>query len=110
MTTEKKTTEKKTTDAAEDKKGLSYEIITDLEELQKLIKAAIDKGATNVEEVHMAIAKLPLSYLKKISKIKSLTEKAGTKVEKTIGYTYNLIRTINEKSSDITLKILGKMK
>jgi hypothetical protein len=112
MATEKKTKETKTdekkTKTEEKKTGLGYEIITDLEELQKIIKKSIDKGASNVEEVHQAIAKLPLTYIEKISRVKSLSKGAGDFQEKTIGNTYNLIRSINEKASDIALKILGK--
>lgn len=95
---------------AEETVSLGNEIVTDLEALQKLIKEAIDRGAKNVEEVHQAIAKLPLSYLEKITKAKKLSKNAIDFQEKTIGNTYKLIRTVNEKASEIAVKLLDKTK
>jgi hypothetical protein len=38
-------------------------VITDLKRIEEVVKDAIDQGAQSVEEVHQAIAKLPLKYL-----------------------------------------------
>ena len=45
---------------------MGKDVIADLTEIQKVVKDAIDKGATSVEQGHQSIAKMPLKYLAKM--------------------------------------------
>ena len=100
MATQKKSTPKQT---------LKTDALADLDELRKLVKKAIDDGATNVEQVHQAIAKMPLKYLEKIELIEDRARDVKEVQEKTIGQVYQLVRTINAKAADFTEEILKKV-
>jgi len=100
MTTKKATKQKQT---------LKSEALTDLKEVRKLVRKAIEDGATNVEQVHQAIAKMPLKYLEKIELIEDKARGAKKVQEKTIGQVYQLLRTINTKAADFTEEILKKV-
>jgi len=100
MTTAKKTSE-----------DLRKEVVADLTEIQKIVKDAIDKGATSAEQVHRSVAQMPLKYLAKIEGAKSAAKDAGDIQDKTIGHVYSLIQQVNDNvysiASDI-LKSAGK--
>ncbi|MBL7204206.1 MAG: hypothetical protein ISS63_07735 [Desulfobacteraceae bacterium] len=100
MATKKQATQKQT---------LRPEALTDLDELRKLVQKAIDDGATNVEQVHQAIAKMPLKYLEKIELIEDKVRGVKDVQEKTIGQVYQLLRNINAKAADFTEEILKKV-
>jgi adenine C2-methylase RlmN of 23S rRNA A2503 and tRNA A37 len=87
-------------------KSLKEETIANVREIRSVVKKAIDQGATNVEQVHKTIAKLPLKYLERIDKIEDETKDVSKVQEKTIGYVYDLIRNVNDKVSDITKELL----
>jgi adenine C2-methylase RlmN of 23S rRNA A2503 and tRNA A37 len=87
-------------------KSLKDETIANIREIRSVVKNAIDQGATNVEQVHQTIAKLPLKYLERIEKIEDEAKDVMKVQEKTIGYVYDLIRNVNDKVSDIAKEIL----
>jgi uncharacterized protein YaaR (DUF327 family) len=86
-----------------------YEALADLNNLRQLVQKAIDDGATNVEQVHQAIAKLPYKYLEKIELIDGKVRKIKDFQEKSIGQVYQLLRAINDKAADFTEEILKKV-
>jgi hypothetical protein len=86
--------------------AIRNEVVTDVKEIQKIVKEAIDQGAVSIEQVHQAIAKLPLKYLGKINKIKNATDNLGGIQEKTIGHVWNLIKTVNDNAYDISKDML----
>jgi methyl-accepting chemotaxis protein len=88
------------------KEDLRKEVVGDLTEIQKVVKDAIDKGATSVEQVHRSVAKMPLKYLAKIDRVKSAAKDAGDIQDKTIGHIYDLINTVNTNVSNIASDIL----
>lgn len=90
------------------KRNLRKEVVGDLMEIRKVVKDAIDKGATSVEQVHLSIAKMPLKYLEKIEGIENATKKAGDIQEKTIGYVYGLIQRVNNKVEGIAKDMFQK--
>ena len=100
--------EEKMAEEKQNKENLKEEVVADLTEIQKVVKDAIDKGAANVEQVHLSIAKMPLKYLEKIERIESAAKKAGDIQEKTIGYVYDLIRRVNGKVDGIAKDMLQK--
>ncbi len=87
-------------------KSLKDETIANIREIRSVVKNAIDQGATNVEQVHQTVAKLPLKYLERIEKIEDEARDVRNVQEKTIGYVYDLIRNVNDKVSDIAKEIL----
>jgi len=100
MATKKQTTKKQT---------FKSEAVADLNELRKLVQKAIDEGAANVEQVHQAIAKMPLKYLEKIELIEDRARGVKEIQEKTIGQVYQLLRYVNAKAADFTEEILKKV-
>jgi hypothetical protein len=96
------------TTAKQKKEDLRKEVVADVTEIQKTVKDAIDKGATSVEQVHRSIAKMPIKYLAKIDGVKSAAKDAGDIQDKTIGYVYDLIQTVNDNVYSIANDILEK--
>jgi len=93
------------TTGKEKQENLKKEVVADL---TKVVKDAIDKGATSVEQVHQSIAKMPLKYLAKIDGVKSAAKDAADIQAKTIGHLFDLIRTVTDKVDDIAGEIIKK--
>jgi len=95
--------------ATKQKQTLKSETLADLNDLRQLVKKAIDDGATNVEQVHQAIARMPYKYLEKIELIEDKVREVKDVQEKSIGQVYQLLRNINDKAADFTEEILKKV-
>ncbi len=80
-----------------------------LKKLKDLVQETIDKGATSVEEVHQAIAAMPLDVLESIEVLEEPAKNIKEIRKKTIGGVYNIIRTINEKVADIADDIINRV-
>ncbi|MBW2368985.1 MAG: hypothetical protein JRH15_13980 [Deltaproteobacteria bacterium] len=89
--------------------ALAKDVVADIKEIQKIVKNAIDNGAKSFEDVHQAIAKLPLDYLGKIEKIEDTASKVKDLQAKTIGHVYDLIKDVNDRAYDITKDMLEKV-
>jgi hypothetical protein len=100
MTTKKETSQKQT---------LRSEALADLNDLRKLVQSAIEDGASNVEQVHQAIAKIPFKYLEKIEMIEDKVRGVKKAQEKTIGQVYDLLRNINVKAAVFAEEILKRV-
>lgn len=75
--------------------------LTRIEALKDLVQEAVDKGATSVEQIHQAIAAMPLDALEKRG---LLDEKAASLRETqaaTIGSVYDAIRRVNQEIGDL---------
>jgi hypothetical protein len=94
---------------AKQKQTLKTEALADLDQLRQMVQKAIDEGATNVEQVHQAIANMPYKYLEKIEIIGDKVRVVKDAQEKTIGQVYQLLRNINDKVADFTEDILKKV-
>jgi len=70
------------------------------------IRGAVDQGATRVEEIHKAIADLPLDVLER----NGLFEEAAAQVRKiqdrTLGAVYDVIREVNNRVHDLASDLL----
>ncbi len=70
------------------------------------IRDAIDQGASSVEEIHKAIADLPLDVLER----NGLLEEAAAEIRKiqdrTIGAVYDVIREVNQRVNDLASDLL----
>lgn len=79
-----------------------------LTDLQGMVREAIDKGATNVEEVHKALAKMPLDFLAKIGPLENLANQGKALQDQSIGSVYESIRLVNQKAGELASQMLGK--
>jgi hypothetical protein len=101
MATEKQTKEAK-------KKGaLLKETVADIQEVQKVVKSAINQGSKSIAQVHQAVAKLPLKYLGKFEKLKVTTKKVSDIQEKTIDHFYDLVQSVNDNIFDVSKDVVG---
>jgi hypothetical protein len=76
--------------------------------LTKVVQDAIDEGATTVEEIHKAIADLPLKMLEQSDLLKGSAKKVKRVQDHSIGAIYNLIREINEKAGAFASDLLAE--
>ena len=82
-----------------------------IKELKDLVQQAIDKGTTTVEEVHQAIASMPLDVLERIApKSLPLTKTARDVQKKTIGTAYDMIRVVNKNAGAIAEQLIASAK
>ncbi len=75
--------------------------------LLKLVRDSIEKGATTAEDVHKAIAAMPLKLLKDINVLRGPAGKAGRIQDQTIGSIYDLIRRINDQVAKLASDLLA---
>ena len=78
-----------------------------MKEIKDLVQETIDKGATTVEEVHQAIARMPIDVLERIAPGLPLTKTAGDVQKKTIGTMYEMIHVVNKTAGDIADDLLA---
>ncbi len=74
--------------------------------LTRLIQDEIDKGATTVEEIHKAIADLPLKVLEGSDLLKASAKEVRRVQDQTIGAIYDLIRDVNRKVGTFASELL----
>jgi hypothetical protein len=79
---------------------------TERKALAKFIEDAIDKGATTVEEIHKAIADLPLKMLEESELLKGTAKEVMRVQDQTIGAVYDLIRDINKRVGTLASELL----
>jgi len=76
--------------------------------LTRLVQDAIDEGATTVEEIHKAIADLPLKMLEESDLLKGPAKEVKRVQDHSIGAIYNLIREINQKVGSFASDLLAE--
>lgn len=76
-------------------------------EVKDLVQQAIDKGATTVEDVHQAIARMPIDVLERIAPDLPLARTVADVQKMTIGTVYDAIRLVNKKAGDIAKELLA---
>ena len=74
--------------------------------LVELVQVAIDKGATSVEEVHLAVANEPLEILKTIAPLEATATGIQEIQNQTIGSVYETIRVVNREVTRIATGML----
>ena len=88
------------------KKG-NFKMIN-LKELKDLVQSTIDKGATSVEEIHNAIASMPLNVLEKITPLETSAKKIKEFHENSVGTVYNVIRKVNDEVGKLAEELISK--
>jgi hypothetical protein len=73
-----------------------------------LVEEAVDQGATTVEEIHKAIADLPLRILEEVDILKKPVGEIRKVQDHSIRAVYDLIREINERVGDLASDVLSR--
>lgn len=76
--------------------------------LKDLVQTAIDKGATSVEDVHKAIANMPLNVLEKIGPLETPAKEFKRIHENSVGAVYDIIRKVNNQVGEIAGSLIGQ--
>jgi hypothetical protein len=71
-----------------------------------LVQEAIEKGATTAEDVHKAIANLPLKILEELEPLKKPIKEVRRVQDHSIGAVYDLIREINRRVGKLASEAL----
>jgi hypothetical protein len=75
--------------------------IARIEAVKDLIQEAVDTGATSVEQIHRAIADLPLSALEQRGLLGDEGKSARKLVDSSIGAVYETIRAVNREVGEL---------
>jgi len=82
------------------------QVRSEIKNLADLVQKEIEDGATTVEEIHKAIASLPLDILERLD-VFDETVKGVRKVQDTsIGAIYDLIRKVNHEVGNYAKELL----
>jgi hypothetical protein len=84
-------------------------ILTRIEALKDLIQEAIDKGATSVEQIHQAIAAMPLEALEKRGLLDEEAASLKAKQAATIGSVYDAIRRVIREVGDLASGLIESL-
>ena len=74
--------------------------------LVQLIEGVVDKGATTAEEIHRAVAELPVSVLEKLELFGDARDEVKRIQDTSIGAIYDLIRDVNHKVASLADEML----
>jgi len=91
------------------KRSSKLAILTRLEALKDLAQEAIDKGATTVEQIHQAIAAMPLEALEKRGLLDEEVASLKEKQAATIGAVYDAIRRVNKEIGDLASGLIESL-
>jgi hypothetical protein len=91
---------------ANDMKKRRQVMPTDKKEVTKLVQEAIDKGASSAEEIHRAIADLPITVLENLGVAGETTKSFKNIQDTTIGAIYELVHDINHSVTDLASDLL----
>lgn len=80
---------------------------SEMRKLVQLVQREIDGGASSVEEIHKAIANLPLDVLERLDLFEDAVKGARKVQEARIGAMYDLIRKVNEEAAKIAKDLLA---
>jgi hypothetical protein len=76
--------------------------------LSEQIEVMVDKGATTAEEIHRAIAELPLNVLERLDLFEQATSEVRKVQDTSIGAIYDLIRNVNHKVAQLSGELLER--
>lgn len=74
--------------------------------LVDLVQREVEDGATSVEQIHKAIANLPLEVLDRLDIFEEASKGARKVQEATIGAMYDVIRKVNEEVGKLAKELL----
>ena len=74
-----------------------------------LVRDAVEKGATTVEEIHKSIAALPLDVLERVDGFEALDDVRKMQSQ-SIGAVYDVIRKVNREVAKLADELLATAK
>ena len=74
--------------------------------LVDLVQREVDDGATSVEQIHKAIANLPLEVLDRLDIFEETSKGARKVQDATIGAMYDVIRKVNDEVGKLAKELL----
>jgi hypothetical protein len=76
------------------------------ETLTDWIQAAVDRGATSIEEIHKAIADLPLDVMERNGLFEQTAAEVRKLQDQSIGAVYDVIRDVNRRIGELASDLL----
>jgi polyhydroxyalkanoate synthesis regulator phasin len=74
--------------------------------LAQLVEEAVDKGATTAEEIHRAVAELPITVLEQMGVFEQSRSDVKKIQDASIGAIYDVIRDVNHSVAKLANDIL----
>jgi hypothetical protein len=87
-------------------KATKREVRVEASKLADLVQREIDDGATTVEEIHKAIANLPLDILERLDVFEEMVKDVRKVQETSIGAIYDVIRRVNHEVGNYAKELL----
>ena len=82
--------------------------MSDEKNLTQLVEELVNDGATTAEEIHRAVADLPISVLEGLGLFESTTREVRRIQDTSIGAIYDVIRDVNHKVAELAGEVLEK--
>ena len=76
--------------------------------LADLVRQVVDDGATTAEEIHKAIADLPLDVLQRLDVFEKTVKDVKRIQDSSIGAVYDVIRKVNREVTQLAAEILTR--
>ena len=89
-------------------KGTKREVRVEARKLADLVQREIDDGATTVEEIHKAIANLPLDILERLDVFEEMAKDVRKVQDTSIGAIYDVIRRVNHEVGNYAKELLER--
>jgi hypothetical protein len=87
-------------------KGARREARVEVRKLADLVQREIEAGATTVEEIHKAIADLPLEILERLDLFEATVKDVRQVQDTSIGAIYDVIRRVNREVGSYAKELL----
>jgi polyhydroxyalkanoate synthesis regulator phasin len=75
--------------------------MSDEKALSELVEDLVEKGATTAEEIHRAVADLPVTVLERLGLFEQVTHEVRRIQDASIGAVYELIRDVNHRVAQL---------
>jgi hypothetical protein len=76
--------------------------------LAHLVREAVDDGANSVEEIHRAIAGMPLDVLERLDLFEKTVKDVRKVQDTSIGAIYDLIHRVNREVTELATELLDE--
>ncbi len=97
-----------TTKLTKPKKLTPARIRMEIKQLADAVEDAVDNGAKSVEEIHKAIAEMPLHMLERFESIRGVAKDARKVQDQSIGAIYDVIRKVNHEVNKLATELLAR--
>jgi len=81
---------------------------TEATRLADLVRQVVDDGATTAEEIHKAIADLPLDVLQRLDVFEKTVKDVKRIQDSSIGAVYDVIRKVNREVTRLAAEVLTR--